>query len=127
MVLTSTSHVAPHIAGCISSVVIYLIQVERQMVLISTVSTFFLSFFECRCPPAPQARQDGEDVRGEGADEHRSGRVTHCQKVQKMVRLPCPGRCPDDAVERLVHQHPVVRGAEIRLLERDDKNDKMDK
>ena len=44
MVLTSTSHVAPHIAGCISSVVIYLIQVERQMVLISTVSTFFLSF-----------------------------------------------------------------------------------
>jgi hypothetical protein len=45
MVLTSTSHVAPHIAGCISSVVIYLTQVELQMVLISTVSTFFLSFF----------------------------------------------------------------------------------
>ena len=44
MVLTSTSHVAPHIAGCISSVVIYLVQVELQMVLISTVSTFFLSF-----------------------------------------------------------------------------------
>ena len=42
MVLTSTSHVAPHIAGCISSVVIYLVQVD-QMVLISTVSTFFLS------------------------------------------------------------------------------------
>ena len=44
MVLTSTSHVAPHIAGCISSVVIYLVQVALQMVLISTVSTFFLSF-----------------------------------------------------------------------------------
>ena len=43
MVLTSTSHVAPHIAGCISSVVIYLVQVDFQMVLISTVSTFFLS------------------------------------------------------------------------------------
>ena len=43
MVLTSTSHVAPHIAGCISRVVIYLVQVELQMVLISTVSTFFLS------------------------------------------------------------------------------------
>ena len=43
MVLTSTSHVAPPIAGCISSVVIYLVQVELQMVLISTVSTFFLS------------------------------------------------------------------------------------
>ena len=50
MVLTSTSHVGPHIAGCISSVVIYLVQVELQMVLISTVSTFFLSFlssFSC--------------------------------------------------------------------------------
>jgi hypothetical protein len=43
MALTSTSHVAPHIAGCISSVVIYLVQVELQIVLISTVSTFFLS------------------------------------------------------------------------------------
>ena len=43
MVLTSTSHVAPHIAGCISRVVIYLVQVDFQMVLISTVSTFFLS------------------------------------------------------------------------------------
>ena len=43
MVLTSTSHVAPHIAGCSSSVVINLTQVELQMVLISTVSTFFLS------------------------------------------------------------------------------------
>ena len=43
MVLTSTSHVAPHIAGCSSSVVINLTQVELQMVLISTVSTF-LSF-----------------------------------------------------------------------------------
>ena len=51
MVLTSTSHVAPRIAGCISSVVIYLVQVELQMVLISTVCTFFLSslssFFSC--------------------------------------------------------------------------------
>ena len=43
MVLTSTSHVAPHIAGCISRDVIYLVQVELQTVLISTVSTFFLS------------------------------------------------------------------------------------
>ena len=43
MVLTSTSHVAPHIAGCISSGIIYLIQVLVQKVLISTVSTFFLS------------------------------------------------------------------------------------
>ena len=43
MVLTSTRPVAPHIAGCISSVVIYIIQVELQMVLISTVSTCFLS------------------------------------------------------------------------------------
>ena len=36
MVLMSTSHVAPHISGCISSGVIYLIQVLVQMVLIST-------------------------------------------------------------------------------------------
>ena len=45
MVLTSTSHVAPHIAGCSSSAVINLTQVELQMVLISTVCTFFLSFW----------------------------------------------------------------------------------
>ena len=44
MVLMSTCHVAPHITGYISSVVIYLTQVELHMVLISTVSTFFLSF-----------------------------------------------------------------------------------
>ena len=43
MVLTSTIHVAPHICGYISSIVIYLVQVELQMVLISTVSIFFLS------------------------------------------------------------------------------------
>jgi len=43
MVLTSTIHVAPHICGYISSIVIYLAQVELQMVLISTVSIFFLS------------------------------------------------------------------------------------
>ena len=43
MVLTSTRPVAPHIAGCISSVAIYIIRVEVQMVLISTVSTCFLS------------------------------------------------------------------------------------
>ena len=43
MVLTSTSYVAPHIAPCISSVVICLTQVELQMVLISTVSTSILS------------------------------------------------------------------------------------
>ena len=42
--LTNTSHVAPHIAGCGSSVVTNLTQVERQMVLMSTVSTFFLFF-----------------------------------------------------------------------------------
>jgi len=43
MVLTSTIHVAPHICGYIWSIVIYLVQVELQMVLISTVSIFFLS------------------------------------------------------------------------------------
>ena len=43
IVLMSTRPAALYIAGCISSVVIYLTQVELQMVLISTVSTFFLS------------------------------------------------------------------------------------
>ena len=44
MVLMSTGQVKPHIGSCISSVLIFLTQAELQMVLISTVSTFFLSF-----------------------------------------------------------------------------------
>ena len=43
MVLMSTSHVEPHTSGFISSFFICLIQAELQMVLIGTVSTFFLS------------------------------------------------------------------------------------
>ena len=62
-----------------------------------------------RSPPAPQARQDGLDAQGDGAHGHRSGRVTHGQKVQKEIRLPCSGRCPGDVVQHLLHQHLVVR------------------
>ena len=85
MVLTSTSHVAPHIAGCISIVVIYLVQVELQMVLISTVSTFFLSFlsssFSCldlvhedparslRLRPLPCEQRQPHDQARKGANK----------------------------------------------------------
>ena len=47
-VLMSTRPVAPHISGYISSVSIYLIHIELQLVLISTVSTFFLSSLSSR-------------------------------------------------------------------------------
>ena len=85
MVLTSTSHVAPHIAGYISSVVIYLVQVELQMVLVSTVSTFFLSFlsssFSCldlvhedsarslRLRPLPCEQRQPHDQARKGANK----------------------------------------------------------
>jgi hypothetical protein len=52
------------------------------------------------------------------AHGHRSGRVTHGQKVKKDIRLPCPGRCPGDAVQHLLHQHLVVRRRDVGDLEK---------
>jgi hypothetical protein len=71
-----------------------------------------------RSPPTRQARQDGLDAQGDGAHRHRSGRVTHGQKVQKEIRLPCPGRCPGDVVQHLLHQHLVVRRRDLGDLEK---------
>ena len=65
-----------------------------------------------------QARQDGLDAQGDGAHGHRSGRVTHGQKVQKDIRLPCPGRCPGDVVQHLLHQHLVIRRRDVGDLEK---------
>ena len=51
MVLMSTSHVAPHISGCISSIFFFLTQDPVQVVLTSTICIFVLSFFSSfSCP-----------------------------------------------------------------------------
>ena len=51
MVLMSTSHVAPHISGYISSIPLFLTQHPVHLVLTSTISVFVLSFFSSfSCP-----------------------------------------------------------------------------
>ena len=104
MVLTSTSHVAPHVAGCSSSIVINLTQVELQMVLISTVSTFFLSFlsssFSCE-----EGRQEGVQDTGRAAQL----RATHRRMPTEPVHLPtlsaAHALCHGEHLLRLHHDH----------------------
>ena len=118
MVLTSTSHVAPHIAGCSSSVVINLTQVELQMVLISTVSTFFLSFlsssFSCldlvhedparslRLRPLPCEQQQRHRESHKGANKRFLRTATGSNGTLRAARggERAPGIAQDAAGER---------------------------
>ena len=71
-----------------------------------------------RTPPARDARQDGQDGLGDGANEHRSRRVAHCRIVRQHIRLKIPGRSPADVAQLLLPQHLVLHRCDLDHLEK---------
>ena len=68
-----------------------------------------------RTPPARDARQDGLDGRGDGADEHRSRRAAHRRIVRQRIRLKIRGRSPADVVPLLLLQHLDLHRRDVRV------------
>ena len=71
-----------------------------------------------RTPPARDARQDGQDGRVDGANEHRSRRVAHCQIVRQRILLKIAGRSPADVAQRLLLQHFDLHRRDVDPLEK---------
>ena len=71
-----------------------------------------------RTPPARDARQDDQDGRVDGADEHRSRRVAHCQIVRQRIRLKIRGRSPADVAQHLLLQHLDINRRDVDRLEK---------
>ena len=71
-----------------------------------------------RTPPARDARQDGQDGRGDGADEHRSRGATHRRMARQRIRLKIRGRSPADVAQLLLPQHLVLHRRDLDHLEK---------
>ena len=71
-----------------------------------------------RTPPARDARQDGLDCRGDGADEHRSRRAAHRRIVRQQIRLKIRGRSSAGVVRRLLLQHLDLNRHDVDHLEK---------
>ena len=71
-----------------------------------------------RNPPDGDARQDGLDGRGDGADEHRSGRAAHRRIYRQRIRLKIRGRSPADVAQLLLPQHLDLNRHDVDHLEK---------
>ena len=71
-----------------------------------------------RTPPARDARQDGLDCRGDGADEHRSRRAAHRRIVRQYIRLKIRGRSPAEVAPLLLLRHLDLNRRDVDRVEK---------